>query len=313
MAGQSLSFSETTLTGSPCFASNGLAVNYRHGFLSFLAVLSKPAFLPRSLPVNLASAFPRSLRSFWRNGLFLVCVAISARASPAEVQSLLAAGEAAEARFDVRAALHCFREADVLQPNDRFILQKISKQLSDGLEDITDVKERTKQSQEALSYSRRALELSPQDPVCLLSMAVCYGKLTATADNATKVEYSRLVKRYADEALAANPNYDWAHHLLGRWNYEVSLIGGPTRVAARLLYGGLPAASCKEAILHLEKAVELNPKIPSHHVELGYAYLASGDKARATAEWKKGLELPSLEKHDETSKARARASLERFK
>lgn len=234
------------------------------------------------------------------------------RATNPEVQSLIAAGTAAESRFEVRTALECFRKADALQPNDVLILQKISKQLSDGVEDLTDPKERAKQTEEALNYSRRALELSPRDPVCLLSMAVCYGKLTATADNATKVEYSRLVKRYAEEALAIDPNYAWGHHLLGRWNYEVALIGGPTRIAARMLYGGLPAASCKEAIKHLEKAVELNPLVPSHHVELGYAYLASGDKAHAAEQWRKSLELPSLEKHDESSKARARAGLERF-
>lgn len=259
--------------------------------------------------------FSTPLRPIWALALLALIIGggrLLGATNP-EVQSLIAAGTAAEGRFDVRTALDCFRKADALQPNDAFILQKISKQLSDGLEDIPDVQERTKQTQEALRYSQRALELAPHDPVCLLSMAVCYGKLTATADNATKVEYSRRVKRYAEEALAIDPKYDWAHHLLGRWNYEVALIGGPTRVAARLFYGGLPAASCKEAILHLEKAVELNPKVPSHHTELGYAYLASGDKARAAEQWKKSLELPSLEKHDESSKARARAGLELLK
>lgn len=236
----------------------------------------------------------------------------SLRAANPEVQSLMAAGLTAENRFDVQAALECYRKADALQPNDVAILQKISKQLSDGADDLTDPREKAKRTEEALSYSKRALELSPRDPVCLLSMAVCYGKLTATADNAMKVEYSRLVKRYAEEALAINPDYDWGHHLLGRWNYEVALIGGPTRIAARLLYGGLPPASCKEAIKHLERAVELNPKLPSHHVELGYAYLAAGDKTRAAEQWKISLELPSLEKHDESSKARARAGLEKF-
>lgn len=246
-------------------------------------------------------------------GLLIFCAAPLMGAANPEAQSLIAAGIAAEARLDASAALELYRKADALQPNDAVILQKIAKQLSNGSDSIADPQQRTQQTQEALRYSQRALELSPRDPVCLLSLAVCYGKLAGLADNATRVEYSRLVKRYAEEALAIDPNYDWAHHVLGRWNYEVALIGGPTRVAARLLYGGLPAASCKEAIKHLEKAVELNPKVPAHHVELGYAYSAAGDKIHAAEQWKQSLELPSLEQHDEASKARARAGLERLK
>lgn len=260
--------------------------------------------------------FSRSLssrRSVWRISLVLFCGAVSLRGANPEAQSVIAAAIAAEARFDLAGALEFYRQADALQPNDSFILQRISKQLSNGADGIPDVRERTKQTQEALSYSERALALSPKDPACLLSVAVCYGKLAKLADNATKVDYSRRVKRYAEEALAADPNYDWAHHVLGCWNYEVSLIGGPTRVAARMLYGGLPAASCKDGIKHLKKAVELNPKVPAHYVDLGFAYLACGDKVRAAEQWQKSLEIPSLEQNDETSKARARAGLQRLK
>ena len=260
--------------------------------------------------MNLACSLPPSVRALCLNGVFILCAALLLGATSPEAQSSVAAAEAAEARFDIPGALELYRKADALQPNNSLILQRISKQLSNASDEIANVQERTKQVQEALSYSQRALEISPHDPACLVSMAVCYGKLAATGDNATRVEYSRLVKRYAEEALSANPNYDWAHHVLGRWNYEVALIGGPTRVAARLLYGGLPTASCKEAIMHLQKAVELNPKVPAHYVELGYAYSASGDKLHAVEQWKKSLEIPSLEKHDEASKAQARAALE---
>lgn len=266
-----------------------------------------------SLAVNFAPCSLLLARSWWSIALFFLCAAVSLRGANPEAEALIAAGIEAEARFDLPAALEFYRQANALQPNDSVILQKIAKQLSNGADEIADVKERSKQIQEALSYSERALEISPKNPECLLSMAVCYGKLAKLVDNATKVEYSRRVKKYAEEALAVDPKYDWAHHVLGCWNYEVALIGGPTRVAARLLYGGLPPASCKEAIKHLEKAIELNPKVPAHYVELGYAYLANGDKNHAVEQWKRSLEIPSLEKHDESSKARARAGLQRFK
>lgn len=244
--------------------------------------------------------------------LTALCV-ITLRARAGEnAQAIIEAAKAAEAHADVKTALELYRQADTLEPNNPVILQKISKQISDSTEDIADPKQREKLTQDALAYSERALALAPHDPVCLLSLAVCYGKLTATADNATRVDYSRRVKRYAEEALAADPNYAWAHHILGKWNLEVAQLGGPTRVAARLLYGGLPPASSAEAIKHLEKAVELQPELPAHHVELGFAYLTVGDRTRALEQLRKGVALPTLEKHDESCKARARVMLEKL-
>lgn len=244
--------------------------------------------------------------------LWLLFSSTGAFCADPEVSALLEEARAAEVRFDVPSALEIYRKIDALQPNNPVILQKISKQLSDGSEDVKDPRQRKKQVEEALVYSQRALALAPHNPVYLLSMAVCYGKLTAFADNQTKINYSRLVKRYAEEALAADPTYDWAHHVLGRWNYEIAQVGGPARAAARLLYGGLPAGSCAEAIKHLEKAVELNGAVPAHHIELGFAYLSCGDKTRATTQFEQGIALPSLEKHDEANKARARALLQKW-
>lgn len=232
--------------------------------------------------------------------------------SDKSVDALLAQARAAEARSDPATALALYRQADALKPNDAAILHGLSKQLSDASDDLKDSAARKKQVEEALAYSQRAVALAPKDPANVLSLAVCYGKLAGVADNATRVECSRRVKEYAEQALALDPNYAWAHHVLGRWNYEVSQIGGPTRLAARVLYGALPPASAGEAVKHLERAVELDPDCPSHHVELGFAYLSSGDRKRALEQFREGLALPAREKHDELSHRRARAELARF-
>ena len=83
-------------------------------------------------------------------------------------------------------------------------------------------------------------------------------------------------------------------------------------MAARVFYGGLPPASAAEAIKHLEKAVELQPEVPAHHIELGFAYLTFGDRTRALVQLRKGIGLPSTERHDDSCKARARTTLERL-
>jgi tetratricopeptide (TPR) repeat protein len=230
-----------------------------------------------------------------------------------DVDALVKQGLAAEAKLDPRTALVFFRQADAAKPNDPVILQKISQQLSDSTAIAATKEEKQRLATEALGYAQRALALAPKNAVNVLSVAICYGKLALYAGTRVKVENSRLVKRYADEALALDPNSDWAHHVIGRWHYEVATLGLADRLALRLVYGGLPPASLDEAVAQFKRAVELAPAQPSHHIELAFALLAAGRKADARREFQLGLDLPALEIHDAGAKDRARAALAKLK
>ncbi len=227
----------------------------------------------------------------------------------ADVNSVLQEARAAEVRFDTQAALVLFRQADSLRPNDAAILQAISKQYSDAMLDTVEAAEKQHLGTESLVYARRSVALAPHNAVNVLALAICYGKLTAFADTRTKITYSRFVKQYADEALALDPRYALAHLVLGRWNYEVSSLGFGTRWLVRLVYGGLPDASTAEAVRQLRIAVALAPNRPAHHVELGLALLADGQRDAARATLTHALTLPKTEKYDAEAFARARAAL----
>lgn len=259
----------------------------------------------------------------WWLTLLVVTVGLAAEppasttsASDARVTSAAIAGDpivrdglAAEARFDSKAALNAFLRADAVHPNNAFILEKISRQYSDLTIDTPDLAEKKRLCTDALAYALRAVELQPENPVALLSLAICYGKLGQYSNVRTRIEYSRLVLRYAEHALSLNPDDDYAHHVLGRWHYEVASLGAGTRILVKLIYGGLPPASTTEAIRHLRRAVELSPARPSHHIELGFALLADGQREAARRTWEHALTLPVAEKHDEEARARARAAL----
>jgi tetratricopeptide (TPR) repeat protein len=163
---------------------------------------------------------------------------VSLRATDAD--TLIRDALAAEARFDSRAALELFQRADAARPDDAFIQQKLARQKSDLTLDAADLAEKKRLATEALAHARRAVELKPQDAVNVLSLAICYGKLGLYSDTRTKIEYSRLVKLHALEAVALDAGYDYAHHVLGRWHYEVATLGAATRFFVRLIYGGLP-------------------------------------------------------------------------
>ena len=235
----------------------------------------------------------------------------AAPALAADVATLLADASAAETRFDSKSALELYLAADVAQPNDPFILQKIARQYSDSTLDTADLVEQKKLCDLALSHAKRAHALAPKNAVNVLSLAICYSKIGFYADNKTKIANSRLVKDYAVAALALDPDYSYAHHVLGQWHYEVASINATTRFLVRLIYGGLPAASTADGVQHLRRAVALDPQTPSHHAELGFALRSDGQAGAAQQNFARALELPPRAKHDLESQARARAALNR--
>ena len=226
---------------------------------------------------------------------------------------LVSEGLAAEARFDSKAALAAFLKADAAHPDNAFILRKISRQYSDLTIDTKDLAEKKRLCIESLEYGQRAVKLEPDNAVNVLSLAICYGKLGLYSDVRTRIEYSRLVRENAERALQLNPAYDYAHHVLGRWHYEVASLGTGKRMLVKLIYGGLPPASTAEAIRHLQRAVELSPQLPSHRVELGFALLADGQQDAAREMFEAALNMRAEEKHDAEAFSRARAALAKLK
>lgn len=217
---------------------------------------------------------------------------------------------AAEERFHSADALRLFLRAEAAHSNSPFLLQKISRQYSDLALDSPDSAARRRLCTTALAYAEKAVALDPRNAVNVLSVAICYGKLALDADTRTKVEYSRLVRRYAEQALALDPNYDYAHHVLGRWHYEVASLGATKRFLVRLVYGGLPNASTTEAIRHLRRAVELAPERVDHRVELGFALLADGQAVAARQVLADALARPPRDPYDTEAQRRARAALD---
>lgn len=243
---------------------------------------------------------------------FILLLTLVALARAAEAAPHLQEALAAEARLDARRALELFLQADAAQPDNAFILQKIARQYSDLVEDQPDVAGKKRYAQTALDYARRAVVLNPSDPVNVLSVAICHGKLSLYSDTREKVRNSRFVREDAERALALDPDYAWAHHVLGRWHYEVASLGATAKFFVRLFYGGLPAASIDEGIRHLRRATELEPAELTHWLELGFACLAAGQTEAARQHWTRGLAMPSRHKPDEPAKQRARTALARL-
>lgn len=221
----------------------------------------------------------------------------------------IAAGLAAEAAFDSAQALVHFQAAAQQRPDDPFILQKIARQYSDLTTDAAEVERKKQYAELALENSLRAHELDPNNAVNSLSVAISYGKLGLYSNVSNKVKYARLSEEFAELAVQQDPDYAWAWHVLGRWNYEVADLGRTKRFFVNVFFGGLPQASTRRAVEFLQKAVALDPDNTAHQIELGFALLADGQTEKARLAWERGLELPPKEKHDPIAQARARTAL----
>ena len=123
------------------------------------------------------------------------------------------------------------------------------------------------------------------------------------------METSRKIKISADKALKIDPGSDLGWQILGRWHQSLANIGVATRAVAKIVYGGLPAASNEEAIRCFKKAIALNPKRLVHVVELGRTYAMMGDEASARKYIGQGLAMPLKDKDDSDTKARGKATL----
>jgi tetratricopeptide (TPR) repeat protein len=246
------------------------------------------------------------------HAVFVAALLAAGPAVAAPAADLVREALVAEARLETRRALELFLAAEEKQPEDPFILQKIARQFSDLVVELPPEADKRSSVERALDYSRRAVALAPTSAENVLSVAICLGKLGLYSSTRDKVRYSRLMRLEAERALALDPNYAWAHHILGRWHHEVAELGTTARLFVKLFYGGLPDASAAAAVHHLERAVALEPGQLKHHLELGFALVAAGQPDRARAAFATGLALPSREKHDEAAKARARDALRRL-
>ena len=140
-------------------------------------------------------------------------------------------------------------------------------------------------------------------------MAVLYGKLGLHATVSDRVAFARLIHLHAERALALDPDYAWAHHVLGEWHLNVAELGATKRMLAGLLFGGLPKPSRDAGLNHLRRAVALEPEALAHRVALGLALKKAGRAEEATQHLRYALTLPDRTIYDPAARERARAGL----
>jgi tetratricopeptide (TPR) repeat protein len=242
--------------------------------------------------------------------LLAICYLLGSQSYSQTVEELIATADAFDARGQTAKALSTYLQAAELKPRQPATLWvKIAKQQGESMCDVVYNDEKIQLGKKALTSAEKALAIDPKLADAHLAMAVCYSRLGSLLPAKTKVEYSRLVKSYAETALKLDPQSDLAWHILGRWHQACADVGGLTRGIVKMVYGALPDASFEEAIQCFKKAEQLNPQRLCHKIELGLTYVKLGQKEAARRALEEGLKLPDRERDDPDTRARGKAAL----
>ena len=225
---------------------------------------------------------------------------------------LIKKGDVFYARLLPEEALKFYLPAETLEPNNASLLVRISRQYRHLMSDAPKRDEKLRLGGIAVSYSRRAVALAPNDPEAQLSVAISYGKVLPLQGNSEGVESSRVIKVAAERVIKLDPRNDLGWHVLGRWYLNMADVGAVKRALAQVVYGKLPPATNEDAARCFERAIALNPNRLMHYVELGRTYARMGRTDDARKFIMKGLGMAETEKDDPETKSKGREVLEKL-
>ena len=193
-------------------------------------------------------------------------------------------------------------------PDNGEILWRLARTRTDVAEHQREEGERRDLFLQALEEAERAVELLPESSNAHLTKSVAAGRVALVSGTRRQIELSRLMKEYADKAIELDPENDLAYHLRGRWHYEVASLGFFSRNVVRIVYGGLPDASYRQAESDYRRAISLQERIV-HRFELGRTMMEIGNRHVAIAQFERVLSLPPDDVTAPLYKERAEALL----
>ncbi len=243
---------------------------------------------------------------------FLAFIFICAMAPAQDVAALIKEADRLEAVPNELASFNKFKEVLKIQATNIYALVKCSELCSRICKRQANKATMNDYYEGARIYAETALKVNPNSSDANCVMAIAQGRMALTKSGKEKIAASKDIKRYAELAIKYDAANFRAWHVLGRWHYEVSNLSGLERAAAKIFYGGMPAASLKEAIKAFEKAKILDPLFVLNYYEMARAYKRNDEKQKAINTINAMLKLGSRTEDDEQIKIDGRELLKKW-
>jgi tetratricopeptide (TPR) repeat protein len=247
---------------------------------------------------------------FRKTFMLFVCLGFIFVSFSQDVNYLIKEGDDLVKAMKDEEAVKKYQEALKLSPNDLNALVRTSEMNSIIGNRQKDKKKKEEYYNAAKTYAESAIKVSATDADANYVMALSMGRMAMIKSGKEKVQNVRDIKKYADAALAINPNHFKALHVLGKWHLEVTMLNFAEKAALKVVYGGLPPASLPLAVLNFEKAKAIDPWFVLNYLELAKAYKENGQSDKAIEVLTKMLKLPPKTQDDPGYKAEGKKLLE---
>lgn len=235
--------------------------------------------------------------------LFLLMFTFFANPAFSQTSEQLQRADSLFKNYQEEAALEAYNQVLQEDPDNLSALWHSSLLYSRIGNRLEDEEQEKKYYNLARDRAERALNEDSTDSQANFVMAVAMGRMALIVGSRERVAASRDIKKYAERALEADSSNAGAWHVLGRWNLEISDLNFAERLAANVLFGGIPeGASVEKAVEYIQKAIDLNPDFILYYYDLAKAYERLDQEEQAISTCQQALELPTRAPGDDNVK-----------
>lgn len=159
-------------------------------------------------------------------------------------------------------------------------------------------------------FAYEAMKVDVENPESNYAMALAWARIAQISGAKEKVAAAKEVKKYVDLAIKFKPDYGEAFHLLGKWNFDIYNLSSIEKAAAKVLFGGMPAATLEDAIANYEKCRQLTPGFILNYLDLAIAFRQNNQETQAMEILNKAMRLRPIYQDDPGYKAECKKLLD---
>ncbi|XP_076128328.1 regulator of microtubule dynamics protein 3 isoform X1 [Alosa pseudoharengus] len=174
-------------------------------------------------------------------------------------------------------------------------LWRLARAYNDMYEITEDKEEKKSYAEQGRDEAEAALNRNGLNAECHKWFAVLTGLNSQYESMHGKLKSSHILKEHLDRAIALRDDDPLCFYLLGRWCYEVSMLGWLEKKAAAALYESPPSSTVHEALEHFLKAEELSPGFSKTvRVYIAKCHKELGNTSEASNWARLAIQMPSV-------------------
>jgi tetratricopeptide (TPR) repeat protein len=232
---------------------------------------------------------------------------------PQSDNSYLTKGEDYYKKFDLINAAKSYESAYKQNPNNYFVLERVTKIFNDLGEDYYEMynKDNAEQSfNKAVKYAEIFYSKFPDSASVYTLIAMSYGNLALFRGGNEKIKLANKIRENAEKSIRLNPNDYLPYIILGIYNREIASLSWFEKTFANTFLGKVPEGSLKSAEELFIKALKINPGIITAMYQLSLVYQEM-ENSQKEIEWlKKIIEAPITDFRDKYAKRKAKERLQ---